>query len=124
MLVELQMTPLGRGTHLGHDLAEVLKIIDDSGLPYCLTPAGTCIEGTWDEVMPLVRRCHDHMRTTATRVLTTIRIDDELGERNKLIENLQSVERAAGRPLRRQAASGAVGREDAPGLFNDQVPEG
>jgi len=30
------------------EIAEVLRIVDDSGLPYQLTPAGTCIEGDWD----------------------------------------------------------------------------
>jgi uncharacterized protein YqgV (UPF0045/DUF77 family) len=30
MLIELSITPLGRGTHLSKDLADILKIIDDS----------------------------------------------------------------------------------------------
>jgi len=101
MLVELHMTPLGRGVHLGPDLAEVLKIIDDSGLPYCLTPTGTCIEGSWDEVMTVVKHCHEKMREVATRVLTSVRIDDESGATGKITENTRSVEHAAGRPLRR-----------------------
>ena len=37
MLVELSIDPLGRGTHLSQDLPEILKIIDDSNLRYCLT---------------------------------------------------------------------------------------
>lgn len=97
MLVELTMTPLGRGTHLGQDLAVALKLIDDSGLPYCLTPMGTCIEGEWEEVMTLVKRCHDRLRTSATRVLTTVRIDDESGVKDKLMQNIKSVEGFAGR---------------------------
>lgn len=66
MLVELTMTPLGRGTHLGQDLAVVLQLIDESGLPYCLTPTCTCIEGEWDEVIALVKRCNDRMRASST----------------------------------------------------------
>lgn len=97
MLVELTMTPLGRGTHLGQDLAVALQLIDESGLPYCLTPTGTCIEGDWEEVMTLVKRCHDRLRTSATRVLTTVRIDDESGATSKLTENIKSVEAFAGR---------------------------
>jgi uncharacterized protein YqgV (UPF0045/DUF77 family) len=45
MLVELSINPLGRGTHLSHDLGEILKIIDESGIRYGLSPLGTCIEG-------------------------------------------------------------------------------
>lgn len=100
MLVELTMTPLGRGTHLGQDLAVALTLIDESGLPYCLTPTGTCIEGEWDEVMTLVKRCHDRMRASSTRVLTTVRIDDESGVTRKLSENIKSVESYAGRQFR------------------------
>lgn len=101
MLVELTMTPLGRGTHLGQDLAVVLKLIDESGLPYCLTPTGTCIEGEWDEVMTLVKQCHDRLRASSTRVLTTVRIDDESGAPDKLTQNIKSVEGFAQRKFKR-----------------------
>ncbi len=99
MLVELNIIPLGRGTHLSRDLGEILNIIAESGIPYRLTPSGTCVEGEWDEVMALVKRCHEHARIGSTHVMTTVRIEDELGARDKLTENIASVERAAGRPL-------------------------
>ncbi|HSB11526.1 MAG TPA: MTH1187 family thiamine-binding protein [Blastocatellia bacterium] len=101
MLVELSINPLGRGAHISRDLAAILKLIDDSGLRYVLTPFGTCIEGQWDEIMPLVKRCHDQARTLSPHVLTTIRIEDEEAATDKLHENIASVERAAGRELRR-----------------------
>lgn len=101
MLVELSINPLGRGTHLSYDLGQILKLIDDSGIRYCLTPTGTCIEGDWEEVMALVKSCHEHARHLSTHVLTTVRIEDEEGAADKLNENIGSVERAAGRQLRR-----------------------
>jgi uncharacterized protein (TIGR00106 family) len=100
MLAELSIILLGRGTQLSPDLGQILKIIDESGLPYRLTPSGTCIEGDWDEVMALVKKCHKEARIVSTHVLTTVRIEDELGADNKLNENIASVERAAGRPLK------------------------
>ena len=103
MLVELSINPLGRGTHIAADLAAVLKLIDDSGLRYVLTPSGTCIEGEWNDVMELVKQCHELARKSSTHVLTTIRIEDEEGATDKLSENIASVERAAGRELRRLA---------------------
>ena len=102
MLIELSITPLGRGTHLSKDLADILKIIDDSEVRYCLTPFGTCLEGEWDEVMAIVKRCHDQARSVSKHVLTTIRIEDEDGVNDKLIANVASVERAAGRKLQRE----------------------
>jgi len=101
MLIELSINPLGRGAHIAADLAAILKLVDDSGLRYVLTPFGTCIEGDWDEVMPLVKRCHEQARKMSAHVMTTVRIEDEEGAADKLHENIASVERAAGRELRR-----------------------
>jgi uncharacterized protein (TIGR00106 family) len=100
MLVELSIAPLGRGTHLSGDLATILTMIDDSGLPYKLTPSGTCIEGGWDEVMDLMKRCHIRARALSSHVLTTLRIEDEEGASDKLNQNIESVEHAAGRKLK------------------------
>ena len=108
MLVELSINPLGRGTHLSKDLGEILKIIDDSGLPYCLTPSGTCIEGDWDEVMTLVKRCHEQARSISSHVMTTIRMEDEEGATDKLNENIEAVERAVGRSLRNIVARSSL----------------
>jgi uncharacterized protein (TIGR00106 family) len=106
MLVELSVTPLGRGTHISQDLAPILKTIDDSGLSYVLTPSGTCIEGDWDEVMKVVKQCHQQARKLSNHVMTTVRIEDEEGATDKLNENIASVERAAGRQLNRLASTG------------------
>jgi uncharacterized protein (TIGR00106 family) len=100
MLAELSITMLGRGTHLSGDLGRILKIIDESGIRYRLTPSGTCIEGEWDEVMDLVKKCHREARSFCTYVLTTVRIEDESGANDKLNENIFSVERAIGHQLK------------------------
>jgi uncharacterized protein (TIGR00106 family) len=100
MLVELSINPLGRGTHLSNDLGEILKLIADSGVPYVLTPLGTCLEGEWAQLMPVVKQCHDQARSISSHVFTTIRIEDEEDATNKIQENIASVERAAGRALK------------------------
>lgn len=102
MLVELTINSLGRGTHLSKDLAEILAIVDASGLPYRLTPFGTCIEGNWDDVIGLVKQCHEHARCLSHHIITTIRIEDEEGAVNKLEGNVAAVERLAGHQLVRE----------------------
>jgi uncharacterized protein (TIGR00106 family) len=122
MLVELSILPLGRGVHLSDEIAEVLKLVDASGLPYQLTPSGTCIEGEWDEVMALVRRCHDRARELSSHVMTTIEIEDDGEARDKLTRNVTSVEEKTGRALARfervappaSSVAAAVGLTDAP----------
>jgi uncharacterized protein (TIGR00106 family) len=107
MLAELTIVPLGLGEHLSGPLAEVLDIVDRSAVRYKLTPTGTCLEGSWDEVMEVVRVCHARMREKSGHVFTTIRIEDEEGADDKLVRNITSVEEKLQRPL---AKSGGIVR--------------
>jgi uncharacterized protein (TIGR00106 family) len=113
MLVELSIVPLGRDVQWSDQLAEALKLVDASGLPYVLTPSGTCIEGEWDEVMALVRQCHECVRRSSPHVLTSIQIEDEEGGCDLLTRNIASVEEKLGRPLRKLDPRGP--RPAAPG---------
>lgn len=99
MLAELSIVPLGRSEHLSSALAEVLDVVDRSGIRYKFTPCGTCLEGSWDEVMDVVARAHARARQGSRHVLTTLRIEDEEGESDKLTRNVTSVEEKLGRPL-------------------------
>jgi uncharacterized protein (TIGR00106 family) len=100
MLVELSIMPLGPGPSWSDQRAEILKVVDASGLAYQLTPSGYCIEGTWEEVMTLVRRCHDRVRRSWPHVITTLRIEDQQGVNDQLTRNVAEVEEKGGRPLR------------------------
>jgi uncharacterized protein (TIGR00106 family) len=100
MLVELSIMPLGGDKHVSGELAKALELIDGSGLPYQLTASATLIEGEWDEVMPLIRHCHERVRRMSPHVVTHIKIEDDEGERGKLTSNVTSVEEKLGRPLK------------------------
>lgn len=99
MLVELSILPLVGDGHVSDELAEVLKLIDSYGLPYQLTPSATCIEGEWNEVMELVRQCHERVRSSSSHIVTFIKIEDEKGVSDKLSRNIISVEQKVGRQL-------------------------
>ncbi len=99
MLVDFAIIPVGRGEHLSEPLAEILRIVDTSGLPYKLTPSSTCIEGDWQEVMEVVRQCNMRMREKSNHVITVIKIEDEEGATDKITRNIAAVEEAAGRKL-------------------------
>jgi uncharacterized protein (TIGR00106 family) len=99
MLAELSIVPLGRGEHLSTAIAEILDVVDRSGIRYKFTPCGTCLEGEWSEVMEVVRQCHAKARQSSRHVLTTVRIEDEEGENDKLTHNVTSVEEKLGRQL-------------------------
>ena len=79
MIAEFSTIPLGTGVQMSKRLAKVMRLIDQSGLDYRVGSMGTSIEGGWDEVMRLIRRCHQALLSTSPRVLTHISIDDRKG---------------------------------------------
>jgi uncharacterized protein (TIGR00106 family) len=101
MLVEFSIIPIGVGSSLSAHLAEVLKIVDASGLPYKLNPMGTVIEGEWDETMKLIRKCHKAVMKTGERTVTIISIDDRKGKTNRIEAKVKSVEKRLGKSLKK-----------------------
>jgi uncharacterized protein (TIGR00106 family) len=91
MLFELSLIPMTGDGHSSDEIAAALKIIHKSGLPYQLTPSATCIEGDWDEVMALIKTVHAEARKSTTHLVTTIKVEDEEGETNKISRNLATV---------------------------------
>ncbi len=101
MLMELSVIPLGRGRSISADIAEVVKIIDGSGLDYRLTAAGSIIEGGWDEVVGLAKSCHQTMRSKTERVITLIKIDDYEQRTGRLVAAVRSVENKVGKSVKK-----------------------
>jgi uncharacterized protein (TIGR00106 family) len=101
MIAEFTIVPLGDGEHLSPAVAEVLKIVDESGLPYELHAMGTIIEGDWGEVIALIGKCHHRVLEAHPRVSTSIRIDDHKGRRGRLHGKVEAVEHIVGRKLGR-----------------------
>jgi uncharacterized protein (TIGR00106 family) len=101
MLAEFSIAPMGAGGSLTPVVAEMLKEIDASGLPYEFHSMGTVVEGSWDEVMALIGRCHAIALRFGPRVSTYVKIDDYPGRENRLRGKVESVEEAVGKRLRK-----------------------
>lgn len=101
MLAFLTVAPAGTGESMSEIVAEVLDLIDRSGLAYKTGPMGTTIEGDWDPVMDLVKRCHFLVRERAARVSTFIKIDDRVGATGRLEGKTDALEARLGRKLKR-----------------------
>lgn len=101
MVLELTVIPRGGEASTSTQIAALVKPIEASGLEYQMTAFGTLIEGSWDEVMEVARRCHEEARRSSSRVLTLMRVDDYEGRTNEIHDAVQRVERKLGRPLRK-----------------------
>ncbi len=55
-LVAVAISPVGTGAELSSHVAEVVRVIRESGLPNKTTSMFTEIEGDWDAVMAVVKR--------------------------------------------------------------------
>ena len=99
MIVEFSVVPIGKGDSLSEDVSKILDIIDDSQLDYKFTPMSTIVEGEWNEIMNLIKRCHEEVSDDAPRVLTEIKIDDHKGRQNRIEEKVKSIEVSLGKEL-------------------------
>ena len=99
VLLEFSMSPFAKGESLSPYVARSLDIIDNSGLPYQLTPMGTIIEGEWAEVMAVVTACFEAMQTDCERISTQIKIDYRAGPGGRIKSKIDAVEQRLERKL-------------------------
>ncbi|MBN2644689.1 MAG: MTH1187 family thiamine-binding protein [Desulfuromonadaceae bacterium] len=93
-VVQISCTPLGEGNGgLSKFVAGCLKLVQESGLTYQLTPMGTILEGELDEIFALVRKMHESpFNAGALRVSTLIKIDDRRDREHTMAGKMRSVQ--------------------------------
>jgi uncharacterized protein (TIGR00106 family) len=99
VLLEFSMYPTDQGESVSDFVKGNLEIIDESGLPYKLGPMGTCLEGEWDEVMEVVRRCYERMNQDCNRIACQIKIDWRREGRGRLEGKVRTLREKTGRDL-------------------------
>ncbi len=102
MLASFSIVPVGSGSELKEHVARVLDLIDRSGLDYRAGAMQTTVEGNMEEVMELITECHKLMRRHASRVLTSITIDDREGAGGRLSGKVSDMEKVLGRDLKHE----------------------
>ncbi len=100
MLAHFSVAPFDKGESLSKYVAEIIDLIDKSGLEYRLGAMGTTVEGDTEEVFELIKQCHSKMRLYSKRVITHIAIDDREGADNRLTGKIKSIENHLERKVR------------------------
>jgi len=102
MIAEIRVTPVGSGRDFVGIVEDVLKVTHESKLHYMVHPMGTTVEGDIDQILALVRRCHELFRRTDERVLIELSIDDRRSREGELVRSVERLRAAsAGVPLER-----------------------
>lgn len=101
MIVQFSIVPIGAGSSISSKLANVIRIIDESKMPYKINPMGTVIEGEWDDVMGLINKCREELLKTEERLYISISIDDRKGKTDRITQKVASLENKLGKTLKK-----------------------
>ena len=78
VIAEISVVPLGTGSpSLSRYVAECVEVLQEIGIRYTLTPMGTILEGSLEEVLEVVRLLHRvPFNKGVERVSTRVVIDE------------------------------------------------
>lgn len=96
VLAAFSVTPLGVGDSVGALVADAVRVVRESGLPNETNAMFTNVEGNWDAVMDVIRRCVETVGTHAPRVSVVLKLDCRPGHTDALHAKTASVERHLG----------------------------
>jgi conserved hypothetical protein TIGR00106 len=101
LMVEVSMFPVDKGESLSAYVSRVLSIIDQSGLSYRINPMGTVIEGEWDEVIKVIKKCHAALEKDCRRISTSIKVDYRKGKKRRMDAKIEAIEQKVGKALKK-----------------------
>jgi uncharacterized protein (TIGR00106 family) len=96
MLAAFSVTPLGGGDSVSGPVADAVRIVRESGLPNETNAMFTNVEGDWDVVMDVIRRCVEKVAEAAPRVSVVIKVDYRPGHDDTIHTKVAAVERQLG----------------------------
>lgn len=89
----LQVLPQSNTKHPYAIVDKAIEIISQSGLPYKVCPFETVLEGTWDEVMRVVREVHEVCyKNETTQMMTYIKIQTRKDEDVSIADKMEKYE--------------------------------
>ena len=91
-LVELAIPPIIKTNQLSAEVAEVVRVIRERGLPNRTTSMFTEIEGDWDEVMQVVRDATFVLASKGIRTEVVLKADIRPGFTDTMTGKLERME--------------------------------
>ncbi|GHB27164.1 MTH1187 family thiamine-binding protein [Salinicola rhizosphaerae] len=93
VIVDLCVVPLGVGVSVSRYVAECQRVIEASGLTHEMHAYGTNIEGPWDDVMAVVKACHESVHAMgAPRITTTLKMGTRTDREQSMRDKVNSVQ--------------------------------
>jgi uncharacterized protein (TIGR00106 family) len=100
VLVEFSMFPTDKGESVSQYVSRIIKMIDESGISYKLTPMGTVFETeTMEEALQILEKAYKQLEPDCNRVYSTVKFDIRKGKSNRLKQKIESVEKRLGKEV-------------------------
>ena len=74
-------------------VAAAVKVVRESGLPNETTSMFTTVEGEWEEVMAVVKRCVDAVAERTPRISLVMKADIRPGHTGQLTAKVERIEK-------------------------------
>lgn len=100
VLAEFSMFPTDKGESVSAYVSQILDVIDASGISYQLTPMGTILEGSWDDVFKVISECFRVLQPQCSRISTTIKVDYRKGEASRMTSKIDKIEHLLKRDIK------------------------
>ncbi|MCK4871146.1 MAG: MTH1187 family thiamine-binding protein [Phycisphaerales bacterium] len=94
VIMDLCVVPIGVGISVSKYIAACERVIKDAGLKMQLHAYGTNIEGEWDDVFAVVKKCHEVVHDMgAPRISTIAKLGTRTDRSQTMQDKLDSVHR-------------------------------
>ena len=92
VLAEFTMFPTDKGESVSEYVAQIIDVIDQSGVTYQLTPMSTILEGSWEEVFAVITACFNILEPASRRISASVKVDYRKGDESRMFSKISRVE--------------------------------
>lgn len=92
VIMDLTVSPLGAGVSVSKYIAACHELIEEAGLSSNLHAYGTNIEGEWDTVFAVVKKCHEKLHEMGVpRITSSIKVGTRIDKTQTMKDKIDSV---------------------------------
>ncbi len=95
-LIAVAIAPCGTSEEMSAEVADVIHVIRDSGLPNKTNSMFTEIEGEWDDVMSVVKKATMTLAERGIRTEVVLKADIRPGHKNMMNSKTEKIENILG----------------------------
>ncbi len=102
VLVEFAIFPTDKGESVSSYVSRIIKVIDESGVEYKLTPMGTVFETeTMDKALEVLKKSYEVLEPDCNRIYSTVKFDIRKNRSNRMKQKIASIESKLGKEVKK-----------------------